>query len=183
MIQHIKYIVLTIMFSLSSIANANASEVLFGPSDVTVNKSDEFTINIVGTGFAELAGGDNIGLEFDGTLIEVIGVTIDPYFDFDPISGNRSSFNKWEGIAFDTFVNDPASSNFTIAMITLKALETGVSSLTFIDNANYFSTTTLLSPNLGAAEITVNAIPLPPAIFLLGSGLIGLFSFTRKKGN
>jgi len=163
--------------------NANATVVAFDPSAVTVNKLDEFTINIVGIDFAELAGGDSIGFEFDGSIIEVIGVTVDSHFDFDPISGSRSSINKWEGIAFDIFVNDPATADFTIATVTLKALETGISTLTLLDTANYFSTTALLSPTIGTAQITVNAVPLPSAIFLLGSGVIGLISCFRKKSD
>ena len=64
--------------------------------------------------------------------------------------------------------------------MTVQSLETGISALTLLDTANYFSTTALLSPTMGTAQVTVNAVPLPPAIFLFGSGAIGLFSFFRK---
>jgi hypothetical protein len=143
-----------------------------------VGIGEAFTISIVGTGFTELSGGV-IDLGFDSTHVQIDNVVVDPYFDFFPDGGGPAAGDTWPGIGFDVFGNDPATGDFTIATITATVLTAGISNLTILGTSEFFSTTALLSPVLDVG--TISSVPVPAAIWLFGSGLLGLIGIARKK--
>jgi len=159
---------------------ALADTVEFSPSVSTVNMGDMFNVDIVGSGFAELAGGV-IDLGFDSALLTVDTVVINSaLFDFLPDGGGPAVGNIWPGISFDAFVNDPATGDFTIATITLTAGATlGTSSLSILGSSEFFSATEQLSPI--TLDGTVHVVPVPAAVWLFGSGLLGLVGIARRK--
>jgi hypothetical protein len=145
------------------------------PDEIFVG--DTFSVDIVGD-FTDLAGGV-IDLGFDSAALRIDSVSIDPYWDFLPDPGGPAAGDVWSGIGFDTFFNDPAVGTFTIATISLTALAAGGSSLWILDTSEYFSATEQLFPILGHA--TVNEVPVPAAVWLFGSGLLGLIGIARRK--
>jgi hypothetical protein len=162
----------TIGFSSPMLANVPVN-------DVAVNQN--FTVDITGSGFAELAGGDHVNLGFDSSLLQITSVAINTsIFDFAPASGGPAVGNTWSGIAFDTFVNNPATGNFTIATISFKAVAAGSASLNIL-GGNFFSKSAALTPSFSSGTVNVTAVPVPAAAWLFGSGLIGLVGVARKR--
>ena len=164
------------LFSSSGVALADT--VGFNPSSIIVAPGETFIVDIVGIGFTELSGGV-IDLGFDSADLQVNLVSINPNFDFLPNGGGPAAGDVWPGIGFDVFVNDPGTGDFTIATINLTALGPGNSNLVVLDTSEFFSTMALLDPTLTPA--TVSSVPVPAAVWLLGSGLLGLIGISRPR--
>jgi len=165
-----------LLFSASGVALADT--VGFNPDPKNVALGDMFTVDIVGIGFTELAGGV-IDLGFDGAVLQINSVSIDPYWDFLPDGGALTDSNTWSGIGFDVLVNDPAVGDFIIAKISLTALTVGSSSLEILGTSEFFNgSVDELFPTLSNG--TVNVVPVPAAVWLFGSGLLGLVGIARR---
>jgi hypothetical protein len=166
---------------LSSSGVVLAATVSFTPDPKDVMVGDSFTVDIVGSNFTELAGG-TINLGFDSSLLTIDSVAVNSVlFDFLPDGGGPAAGNTWPNIGFDTFVNNPATGNFTIATITLTAGGSGTASLSILGSSQYFSATAQLSPTLVGSTVNISAVPLPAAAWLFGSGLPGLIGISRRK--
>ena len=157
---------------LGSGGMALAATVGFSPDPVNVNVGVPFDVDIIGIDFTELAGG-TFDIGFDSTHLQINSVSIDPYFDFLPEIGGPASGDIWPGVGFDVFANDPAAGDFTIATINLTGLGAGTPGLVIL-NSQFFSTTELLDPTL------LPGVPVPAAVWLFGSGLLGLVGVARR---
>jgi hypothetical protein len=171
-----------LIFSSSGIALAT-TVVGFNPDPKNVMVGDTFTVDIVGSNFKELAGG-TIDLGFDSALLTILSVAVNSsVFDFAPDGGSPAIGNRWKGIGFDTFVHDPATGTVTIATITLKADAEGISSLMIKWSSKFFSATKQIYPALlvGTVNTSSGVVPVPAAVWLFGSGLLGLIGIARRK--
>jgi len=158
---------------------AQADTVGFNPDPANVMVGDMFSVDIVGD-FTELVGGE-IDLGFDSATLRIDSVVIDPHWDFDPASGGPADGNIWPGIFFDIdFGTEPATGNFTIATINLTALAEGSSNLVVL-NSFFADTSVELFPTLIDGTVNVSAVPIPAAVWLFGSGLLGLIGVARRK--
>jgi len=164
-----------LLFSTGGVVLADTVD--FNPGTKDVGVGDSFSVDIAGD-FTELSGGV-IDLGFDSAILRVDSVVIDPYWDFLPEGGGPAVGDVWPEIGFDVFVNDPATGTFTIATINLTALALGSSSLSVLAASEFFSTSDTLSPT--RIDGTVNVVPVPAAVWLFGSGLLGLVGVARKK--
>ncbi len=158
-----------------------ASTVSFNPDPKDVMVGDTFTVDIVGSDFTELSGG-TIDLGFDSTLLTVESVSVNSSaFDFLPDGGGPAVGNTWSNIVFDTFVNNPATGTFTIATMTLISDAEGNSSLAILESSKFFSATAQLSPTLLDGTVNISAVPVPAAVWLFGSGMMGLVGISCHK--
>ena len=164
-----------LLFSTGGVALA--ATVGFNPGTSNVAVGDAFSVDIVGD-FTDLAGGV-IDLGFDSAVLRVDSVVIDPYWDFDPLPGGPAAGNVWPEISFDAFVNDPATGTLTIATINLTALAEGSSNLVVLNS--FFAASVELFPTLIDGTVNVSAVPIPAAVWLFGSGLLGLIGVARRK--
>jgi hypothetical protein len=166
---------------LSSNGVALADTVSFTPDPKDVMVGNTFTVDIVGNNFTELAGG-TIDLGFDSSLLTVDSVAVNSaLFDFLPDGGGPAVGNTWPGIDFDSFANDPATGTFTIATMTLTAGAEGTSSLTILGSSQFFSATAQLTPTLLDGTVNISVVPVPAAVVLFGSGLLGFLGISRRK--
>ena len=159
---------------------ALADTVGFNPDPANVNVGDIFSVDIVGIEFTELAGGE-FDLGFDSTVLRIDSVVIAPHWDFLPNGGGPADGNIWRNVGFD--INDgtePASGNFAIATVNLTALAEGNSSLVIL-NSFFADTSVQLFPMLIDGTVNVSAVPVPAAVWLFGSGLLGLIGIARRK--
>ena len=161
-----------------------ASTVGFNPDPKDVMVGDTFTVDIVGSDFTELSGGV-IDLGFDSALLTIDSVAVNTaVFDFLPDSGGPAVGDTWSGIGFDTFANDPASGTVTIATITLTSRTPGgTAHLSILGSSEFFSTTAQLFPTLGIGTVNISNVPVPAAVWLFGSGLLGLIGVARRKAS
>ena len=166
-----------LLFSTSGVALA--ATVGFSPDPKVVGLSETFDVDIVGTDFiAPLAGG-TFDLGFDSAKLQINSVTINTaIYDFFPDGGELLSPGLWGTVGFDTFFTAPTG-NMTIATINLTALMEGSSQLVILNSAFFDDGTDQLNPTLLPG--TVSSVPVPAAVWLFGSGLLGLLGIARRK--
>ena len=179
--RRIHVLLFVLLFSPFTALVSQAATVGFNPVSTTVMPGAGFSIHIIGQGFTELSGGE-FSLGYNDAVIEILSVAIDPRWDFAPVPGSKTGPGRWTGIAFDTFVNAPATGDFNIATVSFKALGSGTSTVNIL-NSQFFSTTVQLSPTLGSAQVKVEAVPIPAAVWLFGSGLLGLLGIARRRAS
>ena len=91
---------------------SEAATVGFQPMTTTVAPGSNFSLNIVGQGFsiadalAMLSGG-TIDFGYDNSVLQVASMSVDPYWDFLPVSGSSTAPGLRSGIGFDVFANNP----------------------------------------------------------------------------
>jgi len=160
----VKNLITVVLFSAVSGVLAQAAEVTLVPSNPVVTLGSTFSVDITVSLDAEageqLAGGV-IDLGYDDGVVEIIEVTIDPYWDFLPDPGSKTGAGLWEDIGFDAFVNPPASDTAVIASVTLEALAAGTSQLAvLLPSSHFFSATAEFFPTVTGASIQVNTLPV-----------------------
>jgi len=168
-----------LLFSTGGVALA--ATVGFNPDPVTVNPGDTITVDIVGTDFIDPLAGGTFDLAFDSAHVQINSVTINTaVYEFLPDGGGLLSPGLWGTIGFDTFGVAPTG-NITIATIDLKVLTVGTSSLVIQSSAFFDDVATQLDPTLDAGA--VSSVPVPAAVWLFGSGLLGLVGIARRKAS
>ena len=162
---------------------ALADTVGFNPETSSVKEGDMFSVDIVGDFTENALAGGVIDLGFDSAALRIDSVVIDPYWDFLPDGGGPASGDVWPGISFDAFINDPAMGTLKIATVNLIATAAGAADLWILDSSQFFSATVQLFPILGHGTVNIGTgeVPIPAAVWLFGSGLLGLIGVARRK--
>lgn len=159
--------------------------VTFNPLHQTVGQGDVFTVELVGRGFTQDTVGGNATVGWDSALLALNSV------DLSAWAGNLKKSTPAADSVFisvgDLGLSFPfptVTGDFLIGVLTFEAsaVNTGLSDLTLAvgnwadDNFLAFVEQPTATPG------TVNVVPLPPAIFLLGGGLAGLAALRRRRG-
>lgn len=187
-------------------------------SDVTTN----FTLNLVADGFIEKTYGGGINITFDTNVVNVVGATFDPYWNFantltDPDVANATGGYEIKVTHFsfspsaNTVRQNIASIDFAVVgtgafdfgffslgavgdwAYTPDLVPIGEADLTYCMTLDSTLPTTCLDSitdptgrellTLSPTGITVasTVVPVPAAVWLFGSGLIGLVAVSRRK--
>jgi len=160
---------------------SNAATITFAPFDPIVLQGDTFAISIVGQGFSETVGGD-VQVEWDANLLSLTNVDLSVW-PGDTVGSTPGA--NFVSLSVGNFAGTNPSGDFVIAALTFLASDTntGISPFTF--GVSFWSDANFgqfdPQPNSVNGQITVNAIPIPPTIMLLGGGLIGLIALRRRR--
>lgn len=92
----------------------------------------------------------------------------------DPLTTGMLRAFSSSGILLGSYITSPLSRNI---------VETGTITATESEIAYVLASTTSESNATYLDNLVVSTIPVPPALYLFGSGLIGLIGFIRKKMN
>lgn len=156
-----------------------------GPS--TVNLNDIFTVDIVGTGFVGNVDGGGVNLAFDQNVFNVLSVSIDEsVWNFGSTGISTGSIDNVTGTVDGIMVNTFAdvSGDFVVATLEVQAVGLGDNSLFQLSALGinpWASSGSLINPSFSDSSISVSAVPVPAAIWLFGSGLIGIIGMARRK--
>ena len=141
---------------------------------------DIFNIDVIGTDFITSLAGGTFDIGFDSDKLQINSVTVNrATYEFEPDDGVLLSPGLWGTVGFDTF-STPPTGNMTIATINLTALMGGSSELVILNSA-FFDDGTIGQLNPTLQPGVVNAVPVPAAAWLFGSGLLGLVGVARRK--
>jgi hypothetical protein len=165
---------------------ANAATITYTPLNPTVTLGDPVTLSIIGEDFTELTNGGNVDLSWDNTILTLDSIS-DVVITF-PGNFNGKSLTDSDTIHLslgDIFGSGPFGPDFNIADILFTATGVGISPISFgttLTNWVVGDSSTLYSPQptFVGGNVTVNAVPIPGALWLLGSGLIGMVGIRRK---
>ncbi|MCK5262527.1 MAG: hypothetical protein KAJ92_02525 [Gammaproteobacteria bacterium] len=156
----------------------------------TVNSSsfggDIFNLNVVGTGFASNVDGGGVDLSFDSSVVNVLSVTIDELvWDFGGAGINTGTIDNVAGTVNGIMVNalSAVTGDFTVATIQFQTIAGfgSTSGLTLTEYAlnPWASGGSAINPTFVGGNVSV--VPVPAAVWLFGSGLIGLIVTARRK--
>lgn len=164
----------------------HASLITLDFTNISVLENDIFSLEIIGTGFVDIVDGGGVNLSFDPSVLNVLSVTIDDLvWDFATSTGTIDNVGGTvDGIAVNAFSS--VTGDFTVASIQFQAIGTGGSSsilgLTEYALNPWASGGSQITPlSFAGGNVNISAVPVPAAVWLFGSGLITLVSFTGRK--
>ena len=177
------FFVISILLS----GHLSAATITWDQPVLNVNNSGSqiFTLDVVGAGFVSNVDGGGINISFDQTVLSVLSVTIDEVvWNFGGTGVNTGTIDNVAGTVNGVMVNTmllDLTGDFVVASIQMKAIGVGVSSLLLTEYAMnpWASGGSLISPSFVAGNVTV--VPVPAAVWLFGSGLLGLFGVAKRK--
>lgn len=171
----------SILCGLLIVSGVQAATVaVSAPSLGTINVGDTFTVTIDGSGFIGVDGG-GIDLAYDAAALQYNGATLDAAFwNVSAITGTEST-GFVATIYGATFFS--GTTTFTLATLSFTALAVGTSLLdiSHATTGTWSDAGSTIVPTFTDGSITVSAIPLPAAFWLLGAGLIGLVGVARRR--
>ena len=165
----------------------NAATITWDPVNAYPWGGDIFSMDIVGTDFVSNVDGGGVNFAFDASVLNVLSVTIDESVwnfgatgidtgDIDNVAGTVS------GIVVNTMLLD-LTGDFTVATIQFQTMgafgSTTDLALTEYALNPWASGGLPINPSYVNGIVTV--VPVPAAVWLFGSGLLGLLGFARRK--
>lgn len=177
-------ILVSAFFMLGSVA-AHSATVAIDPPAQTVDLGDTVTIALSGADFSETIEGGGVNLHFDPQVLQLTTVTVDDAtWEFFTTPGTvDNTQGTLTDLTFSSFAGN--SGSFPIAQLTFHATGSGISPLTLTESAlnPFASGGALLNPpvTFASASISVAAVPVPAAVWLLLSGLAPMFYTGRRK--
>jgi hypothetical protein len=179
-----------VVIAIIAISGAvNAASISIVPDDQTVLLGDIVQIDISGSDFNEGTFGGGLTVDWDPSVLQFVSLSTDP-FPGDKFFGSEDTTNASAGslsFSVGSFFDGAPGPSFDIATLMFNAVGLGNDSLIDLDflfgDVWVDSNLTELDPQptLNDGLVTVNAVPIPPAILLLGGGLLGLIGIRRKK--
>jgi hypothetical protein len=180
---------ITNLFSLPAlgllISSAHAATLSATSDNPEYNVNDIVTVSIDGSAFTQSADSVGLTLSWDPTIIAYSSISFDnppwdtTFFNNDNVATGR----------LDTVFAGSASgagTDFALADITFTALALGSTEVLISTSGGgcvagacgVFSEGTALLTDYTPAN--VNVVPIPAAVWLFGTGLVGLFGMARK---
>jgi len=167
-----------------SFGSAQAITVQFDQPATTLQTGAPFSLTVLGFDFPATIGG-GIDLSFDPAIINISAVTMNTaVFPFS----DAGTIDNVAGTLTDAYFNSLAAPSGTLEFMTIDFIAMGAGSTqlslsegllaVFADvDANQFGSQIQFIP----ASVTVTAVPVPAATWLMLSGL-GLISAVARKG-
>lgn len=157
------------------------------PDPISVSQGDTFTVDLVGTDFTAGPDGAAFSLAWDPSVLSYVGTAVaNLTWDTSSVTDTSQDLGKIDYVFLGKSAGD-AGANFAVASFTFNVLGTAGSSTSLTLSNDPFDVG-FVAP--GAASIAVNyvnslvqvqAVPIPAAVWLFGSALVGLFSIKRTR--
>jgi len=167
-------------------ANVYAATLAFDMTLVDTTVDQQFSLDIVATDFPSTFGG-SILINFDPDMISVSNINMaSPWEGFSILPSENSGIGT-ATLLLQAPTMDWPIGDFVFATVVFTALGEGTTELALSTYDQLPLSTSgphgLTPIDFGtmSTNVTVSAVPIPAAIWLLLSGIIGLFSVAHKK--
>lgn len=175
--------------SLLMASQVNANTIQVNPASTTVGVGGNFDLTVAGS-FTDFTKGGSFSLSWDTSLLtltttepQLVG-NLDPMglFEianvliYDPTGGNID-------ITVATIFNPAVTGNFDIATLNFLALDTGITAASIeVAGLNWVDEFRIdLDPQPNYVHADISIVPVPAAVWLFGSGLLGLVGIARRR--
>ena len=172
-------------------SQANAATVKIDPASITVANGASFNLTVSGADFPDTIGGGFI-LGWDTSILSLESSDAAMSADLTAKGWDTSfvdtSVAGQLAVTNGTFLNIFTGA-FDILTLDFLALQEGITtaSLTLNPFQGDWVSGDFISPITGViyegADVTVGAVPVPAAVWLFGSGLIGLVGIARRRSS
>ena len=196
------------MVTLIASLSANAAFVISGGStqDLTTISGNDFSTDLQGLGFSEMATSAQLSVDMDGSVTFYYIAAESAYTNSfnsgssNTMTENNDSFNwdGWESFSINvtagevlnfSFTSDNASALTPVDNASGSNLSglgimtsTAIPELVLAYNDNYLGfVDSDFDDMMVRAQFIPTAVPLPAAVWLFGSGLIGLIGMARRR--
>jgi len=187
---------LAAIVALFSASMVNAAIVSLTPSSQTANNTDTFNLTLHGTEFTNDVSFLNMTLTWDSNLLQlntsdaqISAAATTALFDMGSFFSLIDSTAGSLTLAFDTPFGVPVvttpSGIFDFLTLEFEAVSLAVTTATvtaavgvqggWLDGSN-----SPFTASYNDAQVSLNAVPVPAAVWLFGSGLIGLAGIARR---
>lgn len=178
-------------------SQANAATVRIDPASILVANGSSFQLTVAGADFPETIGGgfllgwDTAILGVDTTAAAITGMETDLFgigWDFSSVTVTTDPATPGkEYLSVLLGTSGAFTGAFDILTLDFTALQPGITtaslSLAPLNGSDWLSSDfiTAIPVTYEGADITVGAVPVPAAVWLFGSGLIGLVGIARRR--
>lgn len=186
---NVKKLIFVITMFLSG--HLSAATITWEALTTNVSVNDIFTLDVVGTGFTSSVDGGGVNVSFDQNILNVLSVSInESVWDFGGFGISTGTIDNSNGTLDGVMVNafSDVTGDFVVATIQMQAIAVGDSLLSLSEYAlnPWASEGSALNPGFADASVNVSDVlpaPVPAAVWLFGSGLLGLFGVAKRKAH
>lgn len=184
---------------LLHLSAASAAVVSFNPSSQTVNRGDPVSVDLVISELgADILTGFDLDISFDDSILGFQSFTVGPgATGLDPFGLDFGFFSSGSedspgivtvgdlSVETDATLQAFQPNNFVLGTLNFNALnQVGTSSLVITSallsgEFDALGIPTVLQAKLNTGSVSV--VPVPAAVWLFGSALLGLVGFSRRK--
>lgn len=167
-------------------SSAQAVTVSLDPSSVSTQSENSISLDVLADFSTTEIDGGSIDFGFDSALLAYNNFTWDSSFaSFTQDTLIDVQDTDLVSIVFSTSLFGTLTGNgHTLGTITFDALTEGTGSISMTDSLKYGGFVFAGNPvavSYNNASVDISAVPVPAAVWLFGSGLVGLAGIARRR--
>jgi len=166
------------------VTTAEAATVSLIPNFTQTSVGDTVTLSIEGSDFTGNTDGGSFQTTWDPAVLQLAGFSVaNPPWDLSFVSDSNPNDGLLDTFSVGTSLAGGTGQAFSIGTLTFDVVGEGTTLVSMIDDPVFggWSQPGTVPITVIYEGATVTAVPVPAAVWLFGSGLLGLVGISRRK--